>query len=240
MPKMKIFSALGRRLRSLATRHPCVFCLTPATDYGCCAACRAEMPRIEHFCRRCAVPLTGDKEWLDLCADCLRGKSHLDSAWSAFHYDYPLRRALHHFKFNRQLYYGSVLGRLWVKALPPPLVPDILLPVPLHKKRLRLRGFNPAYELAKPFAAYFSLPLRDDICRRIRDTQPQLSCPPDKRSLNVRGAFQLNRNGYAELRGKAVLILDDVMTTGATVQEIARVLKTAGVGQVAAWSLLRS
>ena len=189
----------------------------------------------------CAMPLKGHKEWLDLCADCLsRKKPVIDNAFSAFHYAHPLRKAFHHFKFNHQLYYAPVMGRLWLEAFrsrPPPFTPDLLLPVPLHIKRLRRRGFNPAVELARPLATELGLDLKSRICLRIRNTQPQTSCAPAKRRGNVRGAFTITSS---DIRHKSVAILDDVMTTGATLNEIARVLKKAGAKQVAAWTLLRS
>ena len=230
------FSALSNVLRR---RSSCVFCLAPEASYGCCAPCYADLPIIQRGCRLCAASLGGSKEWLDICADCLRRKDEplIENAFSAFHYVHPLRKAFHHFKFNRQLYYAPVMGHLWLRAFhcrPPPFTPDLLLPVPLHPKRLRQRGFNPALELAKPLAAELGLELTDSICRRIRNTQPQTGCA--HRRMNVRGAFAVT----ADLRHKSIAILDDVMTTGATLNELARVLKKAGAGHIAAWTLLRS
>ena len=238
-----IKNGLKRRLEKWLDRSACVFCSVPGTPYGCCAACRNDMPFIEHSCLLCALPLKGGGEWLDLCPNCLHKKTPLDGAWSAFHYDFPLRKALHYFKFSHHLYYGRVLGNLWLdaaKAHHKDFLPDILIPVPSHIKRLRQRGFNPAYELAKPLARHLRLPLGDDICLRTRDTRPQLSRPPQERSLNVRDAFRINDRKTMDFHGKTVLILDDVMTTGSTVREIARVLRRAGARRIAAWSLLRS
>ena len=220
----------------------CVFCLATKADYGCCADCRDDLAVIGRACRLCATQLKGDKEWLDLCASCLQSKRAplIDYAISIYHYVPPLRKALHYLKFSHQLYYAPVMGRLWLEAMQRktlPFMPDLLIPVPLHTKRLRQRGFNQTTELAKPLATGLCLPLVENLCRRQRNTQPQLSCVPAARPANVKNAFVLDER---QLGSRSVAILDDVLTTGATVNELAKVLKKGGASRIAVWTLLRS
>lgn len=228
--------------RLLTRGSRCVFCLSTPAHYGCCPDCRNDLPLIGRACRLCAAPLREEKEWLDLCAACLQQKKDplIDYAFSAYHYIPPLRKALHYLKFNHQLYYAPVMGRLWLEVLQRksfPFMPDLLIPVPLYISRLRRRGFNQTTELAKPLAAELSLPLAENICRRQRDTLPQMSCALSARKSNVKDAFALRS---VDIRRKSVAILDDVLTTGATIHELARVLKKGGVRRIAVWTFLRS
>lgn len=227
-------------------RRRCVFCLATNAHHGCCAACRDDLALIGRACRLCATPLATplkeEKEWLDLCASCLRQKKEpvIDYAISIYYYVPPLRKALHYLKFGHQLYYAPVMGSLWLEAIQSkslPFMPELLIPVPLHIRRLRQRGFNQTTELAKPLATGLSLPLIEDLCQRQRDTQPQLSCVPTARPANVKDAFVL---GKQSIGSRSVAILDDVLTTGATVNELAKLLKRAGASQIAVWTLLRS
>jgi len=242
----------------------CVFCLTTKADYGCCVDCRNDLAVIKRACRLCATPLKGNREWLDLCASCLQKKKDplIDYAISIYYYVPPLRKALHYLKFGHQLYYAPVIGRLWLEAMQRktlPFMPDLLIPVPLHPRRLRQRGFNQTTELAKPLATGLHIPLNENLCQRQRDTQPQRNCVPSARPANVKNAFVLNEKHRGSWsvgvspslststlvnknhRGfRSVAILDDVLTTGATVNELARVLKKGGASKIAVWTLLRS
>lgn len=143
------------------------------------------------------------------------------------------------FKFGRNLAAGRVLSELWIESIDRASIPRSasIVPVPLHASRLRARGFNQALELAKPLAVALCVPLCADLLRRDRATAAQIELPADVRRRNLKGAFSVSN---AEKLPLHVVLLDDVMTTGATVHECARVLKRAGVERVDVWALARA
>ncbi|MEW9573344.1 ComF family protein [Rhodanobacter sp. Si-c] len=199
-----------------------------------CADCAAELPRNRSCCARCALPLPVPAA---LCGECQRHPPPWDAAWAPFRYGWPLDRLESRFKFGRDLAAGRALATLWQRENMPLPKPGLLLPVPLHRARLRQRGYNQALELAKPLARQLGVPLRHDVLLRSRGTAAQTELDAAARRRNVRGAFVV-RPGIA-LPAHAA-ILDDVMTTGATLAECARVLKRAGVQQVDVWALARA
>ena len=222
----------------------CIFCLGNRAPNGYCAACYAGLPFIERGCVLCASPLPlPSAAWQEMCVSCQRKPPPLEHAFSPLHYTAPARRALHSLKFEGKLHYARPLGNLWANILERPgvrfsdCVPDLLLPVPLHPLKLRQRGFNPSDELARPLARRLGLALRTDLARRVKNTVPQLNLDFAARRRNLKGAFVVDAR---KIKGKNVLILDDVITSSATVNELARTLKAAGARQVAAWSLMRA
>jgi ComF family protein len=203
-------------------------------DSDLCADCAAELPRNQRCCARCALPLAVPAA---LCGHCQRRPPPWDGAWVPFRYGWPLNPLETRFKFGHDLAAGRVLARQWLAEEPATPLPALLLPVPLHRTRLRQRGYNQALELARPLARHFALPLRHDVLRRVRATHAQTELDAVARRRNVHGAFAL-REGVA--LPAHVAVLDDVMTTGATLAECARVLKDAGVARVDVWALARA
>ncbi|MEW9625371.1 ComF family protein [Rhodanobacter geophilus] len=213
----------------------CLLCAAPGADgTDLCAACAAELPRNRSCCARCALPLPVPAV---LCGECQRHAPPWQAAWAPFRYGWPLDRLESRFKFGRDLAAGRALATLWQREPMPLPQPALLLPVPLHRARLRGRGYNQALELAKPLARHFGVPLRHDVLQRQRGTAAQTELDAVARRRNVRGAFTV-RAGVA--LPAHVAILDDVMTTGATLAECARVLKRAGVARVDVWALARA
>ncbi len=213
----------------------CLLCGAPGErGADLCADCAAELPRNRSCCARCALPLAVPAA---LCGACLRRAPPWDAAWAPFRYGWPLDRLESRFKFGRDLAAGRALATLWQREPMPVPKPELLLPVPLHRARLRQRGYNQALELAKPLARELGVPLRHDLLQRSRATGAQTELDALARRRNVRGAFAL-RTGTA--LPAHVAILDDVMTTGATLAECARVLKRAGVARVDVWALARA
>jgi ComF family protein len=172
-----------------------------------------------------------------LCGACQRKPPPWDAAWAPFRYGWPLDRLEARYKFGRELAAGRTLAALWRRVPPPVARPALILPVPLHRARLRQRGYNQALELAKPLARVMGVPLRHDVLQRSRRTEAQTELDAVGRRRNVRGAFAL-RPGLAP--PAHVAILDDVMTTGATLAECARLLKRMGVPRVDVWALARA
>lgn len=212
----------------------CLLCGGEGADgIDLCTDCAAELPRNRSCCARCALPLA---QALPICGECLRRAPPWHAAWAPFRYGWPLDRLESRYKFGADLAAGRVLSTLWQREPCPIKMPQLLLTVPLHRQRLRRRGYNQALELARPLARAFGLPLRHDVLQRIRATAAQTELDAPTRRRNVRGAFVLREAGLPA----HVAILDDVMTTGATLAECARVLRRAGVQRVDVWALARA
>lgn len=213
----------------------CLLCGASGADgLDLCRECAAELPRNRRCCARCALPLA---ETAALCGECQRTLPPWDSAWAPFRYGWPLDRLESRFKFGRDLAAGRVLGALWGREPYPGDLPELIVPVPLHRRRLRRRGYNQALELARPLARRLGLPLRHDLLLRTRSTDAQSELDAIARRRNVRGAFVLRT---AATLPDHVALLDDVMTTGATLAECTRVLRRAGIGRIDAWALARA
>ena len=169
---------------------------------------------------------------------------------AAVDYAYPWDSLITRFKFHGALDLAPALaqcladavqrGSVMAPSLPPSLPPSLLLPVPLSGARLRERGYNQAWELARRLAPLLRCPADARLLLRMRDTPHQLAFPPAQRAGNVRAAFAIEPRRSAELRGRSVAIVDDVMTTGATAAEVARVLLQAGAAQVQVWAVART
>ncbi|WP_188797723.1 ComF family protein [Dyella nitratireducens] len=205
-----------------------------ANGIDLCADCAAELPRNTYCCQRCALPLSISTP---LCGRCQRKAPPWDAAWAPFRYAWPLDRLETRFKFSRDLAAGRVLATMWRRAPRPRELPQLILPVPLHHRRLRERGYNQALEMARPLASVLGIPCRHDILLRMRHTDAQTGLDAVERRRNLRGAFAL-RN--AAILPAHVIVLDDVLTTGATLAECARTLKRAGVERVDVWALARA
>ena len=212
----------------------CLLCGAPSDeDVDLCAPCAREMPRNRHACERCALPLPVGAA---LCGQCQRRAPPWDAAWAPFRYGWPLDRLETRFKFGADLAAGRVLAELWRSEYAPAERPDLIVPVPLHRARLRSRGYNQALELARPLAAAIGVPVRYDVLERTRGTSAQTELDRTARRRNVRGAFRARRKPLPD----HVVLLDDVMTTGATLAECARVLRRAGARRVDVWALARA
>ncbi|MEO7072005.1 MAG: ComF family protein [Rhodanobacter sp.] len=212
----------------------CLLCGAPGADGAdLCAACAAELPRNRACCARCALPLALTA---NLCGRCQRHPPPWDAAWAPFRYGWPLDRLEARFKFGGDLAAGRALAMHWQRESPP-VMPALLLPVPLHRRRLRERGYNQALELARPLARALGLALRHDLLLRTRSTHAQTELDAVARRRNVRGAFTVAVGATLPAH---VVVLDDVMTTGATLAECTRVLKRAGVQRVDVWALARA
>ena len=225
---------LGRRLLRLFGSR-CLVCRErAAAEQDLCHACMAALPWAGAACARCAIPLpAGDGP----CGACLRRAPPLGAAHAAFVYGFPVDRLLPRFKFHHDLAAGALLARSMASAFAALPRPDVLVPVPLHSARLRRRGYDQALELARPLARRLGLPVRDDLLRRTRATSAQSELAAAARRRNVRGAFETG--GDAPTPAHVVLV-DDVMTTGATLHAAAIALRRAGAVRVDAWVCART
>lgn len=233
---MKVDGLWGRLLQ-LALPPRCLLCGDAGADgRDLCAGCRDDMPANTACCARCALPLPAAATH---CGGCVRRPPPFDAAWAAFRYAHPLDLLETRFKFGGDLAAGRVLAELMIARIGQdrPARPQALLCVPLHAGRLRWRGYNQALELARPLARALGLPLAPDLLVRRRATTAQTGLDGPARRRNLRGALAL-RPGHT--LPAHVAVLDDVMTTGATLSECARVLRGAGVERIDVWALARA
>lgn len=223
-----------RRLEALLLPSRCLLCGAAAGEDGLCGACHAELPRNDSCCAHCGEPLAHPAA---RCGACLKREPPWASAWAPFRYAWPLDVLETRFKFGGDLAAGRALAAAWAAQAAPAPLPQALLPVPLHVARLRRRGFNQALELARVLGRRHGIPVLPRALRRVRATQPQTELGRMRRRANVRGAFAL---APAVALPAHVALLDDVLTTGATLAECARVLQRAGVVRVDVWTLARA
>lgn len=173
---------------------------------------------------------------MPLCGACLRRPPPLAAVHAAFVYAFPLDRLLPRFKFHHDLAAGRLLAQGMADAFRALPRPDALIPIPLHRARLRSRGYDQALELAKPLACALGIPLHDHVLLRRRHTSPQSELDARGRRRNLRGAFAVSANAMPPAH---VTLIDDVMTTGATLHAAALALRRAGVVRVDAWICAR-
>ena len=232
----------GRWRRFVGRLWParCLAC-SEAGHHECdlCAACLATLPWNHHACARCAIPLPvvpTQPQAPQVCGDCLQRPPPLQMTCASFVYGAPLDRLLPRFKFHHDLAAGRLLAQLMAQACAGAERPQALLPIPLHRTRLRARGYDQALELAKPLARALRLPMLPDALRRIRATAPQSELDAERRRRNLRRAFDVRRDAPLPAH---VALVDDVMTTGATLHAAADALRRAGVARVDAWVCAR-
>ena len=221
-------NAWKMRLAGLLFGGSCFLCRGAARGL-LCAECDADLPRLDFpLCPRCALPSPGGAT----CGRCLSEAPAYDATRAAFAYEFPADALVHALKFRGELALAPLLGKFLGESLGAERV-DCIVPVPLSAKRLRERGYNQAVEIARHLGrAGIDLAL----CERTREAQPQMELPYDERQRNVRGAFRCTR----ELVGARIAVVDDVMTTGATLDELARTLKKAGAVHVSNWVVART
>lgn len=228
---------LGHRLLGCVLPHRCLLCGDDGTrGRDLCAGCARDCALNTPSCPRCALPLATPAP---LCGECLERASPFAAAWVPFRYAHPLDLLEARFKFRNDLAAGRVLADLMIESATSdaPARPVSLVAVPLHRSRLRERGYNQALELAKALSAALRVPLARDLLVRVRATTAQTGLDAAARRRNLRGAFAVARTREMP---EHVALVDDVMTTGATLRECARVLRRAGVARVDVWALARA
>ena len=208
----------------------------PARDF--CSSCEAQLPYAGPSCAVCAAPLPGDAAGAVHCARCQQAPPAFDHALALFAYAAPIDRLIQRFKYHGDLSLGRVLGTCLGNSIAerPEVRPDVLIPVPLHRSRLRTRGYNQALELAHPVARRLGVRIDYRHAQRVRATAPQTEMDFDARRKNVRGAFEAN-DAFTGLR---VAIIDDVMTSGHTAHALAQTLRRAGAVEISVWVLARA
>jgi ComF family protein len=208
----------------------CPLCGAESDDELLCSACAADLPDLPEHCPRCALPTPGGS----VCGGCLAASPHFERTTALWLYEFPCDRLVQALKYRARLPLAGFFARRMASRRLQAI--DLVVPMPLHRNRLAERGFNQALEIARSLAKQEGLALEPGAARRVRNTSPQTGLPYEERESNVRGAFECS----VDLSGKRLAVVDDVMTTGATLNELARVLKRAGANSVENFVVARS
>ncbi len=218
--------------RGWAPEHDCLLCLARTERALLCAACASALPELRAACRQCAVPLAFD----GTCAACLARPPAFDRAIARFEYAFPVDRLVQRFKYAADVAAGRWLARALGARVRREARPDLLVVPPLAPRRLRERGFNQALEIAKVLGRELGVPCDRAAIARRRETPAQARLGRRERRANLSGAFASARS-FERLH---VVVVDDVVTTGATADAMARLLKDAGARRVDVWSIARA
>ncbi len=219
----------------------CVLCDRPIRRaFSLCKECEDDLPKILHACKLCGIPLNESSR---VCGQCLKTKPVVDFSLSLYHYESPVDYLISQLKFRQKLSYAAILGHLLSEHLLNTMsakLPDAIIPVPLYKKRLGKRGFNQSLEIAKIVSKKTGLTIDTQLVSRKKSTRAQSSLHLKQRKQNVKDCFQIKNQNQGAPVYERIAILDDVVTTGATTNELAKVLKTAGIKKVGVWSIGRA
>lgn len=242
----------GRLIHSLLERF---FHLLPAYCLLCgqgmrparlllCSGCNDDLPRIVNPCRRCGLPLPATQNVARICGRCLTDAPVHQTCIAPFSYDEPIRQLLNAFKHQEKLIYGALVAELLLEHLQAVLAGPVwnmgsstlIVPMPAHPQKLRARGYNQALLIARTIARHLQLPLDYQSVVRVKSTPSQQGLSADERRRNMREAFVCR----APLRADRVVIVDDVMTTGASCAALSEVLRDAGAEEVHIWVVART
>jgi ComF family protein len=200
---------------------------------GFCLDCNDELPHTsDTCCPQCGLSTNGSGSSSLICGNCLSSPPHFDVTRAACLYQFPMDSILQRYKYGQDLALCRALGHLLSQKIIPDSV-DVIIPMPMHPQRLKERGFNQALEIARVFA---NGKLDYTSTTRQKLTPPQASLPYKERVKNIRGVFATEE----DFTGKRVAIVDDVMTTGASLNELAKTLKKAGASHVKCWVVART
>ena len=229
MAPSALFSTCARNVHAWAGGD-CLLCGAESGPELLCPACIGELPALPESCPQCALPSRAAA----VCGSCINRSPHFDATFALWRYEFPCDGLVQALKYRAQFALAGFFARS-LASRPLPEV-DVVLPMPLHAKRLAERGFNQALEIARGLARYRGTPIEPRGVLRVKNTPPQTELPYEDRAKNVRGAFRCE----LDLSGASVAVLDDVMTTGATLNELARVLKRAGARRVENFVIART
>jgi ComF family protein len=209
-----------------------MLCAAPTkSDKDLCSACFDALPwHNAPQCLQCGLPSNHI-----ICGHCLKEPPSYDATHAALRYEFPLDAMMQQYKYGNTLQIAHLFTDLMSTHHIMQHI-DLIMPMPLHPQRLKERGFNQSLEIAKLLAKRHHLPLNYNACTRIKYTPPQASLPLKERTKNIKGAFAVN----VDLTNKRIAIVDDVMTTGASLNELAKMLKKAGAAHVECWVVART
>jgi ComF family protein len=202
-----------------------------------CTGCFNDLIKNIHSCYRCAENFETANATPQLCGHCISQSPAFDETHAPFIHQGIIRYLIASLKFNRQYKNARLLGTLMADYLKKTAeMPEIIIPVPLHRQRYQQRGFNQSVEIAKTLSKQLNTPMDTKFCIRHRNTPHQIDLPAKQRHKNIRNAFKIDK----PISARHVAIFDDVMTTGSTVNELAKLLKKAGVNRIDIWVCARA
>ncbi len=223
---------LGTKLGSTLLASDCLLCQAAGCTGLLCEACARELPLLGPACTRCAAAGGACAE----CGACIADAPHFDASRAAFAYAHPVDALIQSLKYGGQLALAGLFAQALQQRIGDAGGVDLILPLPLHPTRLAERGFNQAAEIAKPLSRRYGIAMDTRLARRVRNTAAQTEMPWQQRATNMRRAFACD----ADVAGLRVAVVDDVMTTGATLNEFARALKASGAVWVENWVVART
>jgi len=223
-------------IQSLCYPSSCLLCGNPGLPgLDLCLECKLDLPFNDRACVCCGNPLGLISD--PLCGQCQSSHPPFDTTHALFCYEGPIPHLIQSLKFRKEFACARLLGTLMTEKLKViALRPQLLIPVPLHPNRYRERGFNQAIEISRHISRNLNIPLAANLCIRQRITPPQTSLDKKQRKTNLRNAFRLAK----PINVRHVAIIDDVVTTGATVTELAKILNKAGVKKTEIWCSARA
>ena len=219
----------------------CLICgrdLPAKQDIEFCSKCEAKLERIDKCCVRCGAKLVAEEKF---CLNCQNNKMEFDIARGVFLFDGEMKNLIHNFKYNNKPFIASTLAHCladFYKGLDWKV--DMVIPVPSSKETLKERGYNQALLLAKKFCELTNLELNTDILVKSKHTKQQANLGFEERQKNLADSFSVDLKFRPLLRGKTILIIDDVITTGSTVSECAKILKKRGAERVVVLAVARA
>lgn len=227
-------------LRELFVNEACFVCAKAVQlPYSICPDCLSSMEINHTCCSICASPLVQQAQSNIICGHCQRNRPFFSKAHVPYLYQAPLKQLIWQFKYQQKLF----LARDFAMAIRESLkdsseLPDILLPVPLHNNKLCRRGYNQSHELARMLGQQLNIPVLNDCLVRHIDTQSQQGLKLKERQKNVKNAFAITKN--SDFKDKHIVLVDDVMTTGSTLNELARLMVKQSNARVDVWCIARA
>ena len=239
-----VYQWLKNSLLRAIPQH-CILCLAPIKSRAgqsllLCPACASDLPKNTSPCLICSIPLPkiSSHQASLICGDCQKHPPIYQTSIIPNLYASPIKQFITRLKFHADLSSVPLLAQSFIPGLKrsPEKLPECIIPVPLHKARLHKRGFNQALELARPIARHFDLPIEHALCQRNKATPFQSGLSAEERKKNMKNAFSVAKDHNY----KHVAIFDDVVTTGTTVNELARQLQKTNVEIIEVWAIART
>jgi ComF family protein len=224
---------IGVKIKQILPAQPCVLCGSMSREGLWCAACDDALPYLDAaYCPSCALPTpTGE-----VCGQCLKHPPLFARTTAVFGYTFPLDKLIQAMKYGEQLALAYAFAEKLAHRIDKTELPDYVIPMPLHPAKLRERGFNQSQLLAAKTARGLGIELLPNACQRVRDTLPQSALPWKERKRNMRDAFCCD----VDLTGRHVALVDDVLTTGASLNALAGAVQKRGASRVSAWVVART
>lgn len=231
-----MLTPITKTLKPLFLPYRCILCDSTCVKWDLCEYCVPFLPTLSSPCQLCATPLPNGQT---LCGKCSMSPPPFDRLFVPMAYDFPLQSLIQKMKFSPSYIHTKILGQITSQFLKQhyeqQAKPRVIIPIPLHSKRLAKRGFNQALEISRPISRSLNIKIDYTSFIRSKATKSQAELKYDERSSNIRDAF----TGPVNYKKNFVAVVDDVITTGATVNEFCKTLKRSGVEKIHVWCIAK-